>query len=390
MRLVPVRLVLLLACVGVIALLVAKSFEWSTRPNKGLEDWGSFVASGRAANAGENPYGVYPLTFRVGITAAPAPNLNPPISVYPLRVAGHLNADLSHSIVYALSMAGFVFCVLLLASSYRDASPLLVVWSFAMAGLWHTLEVGQIYVPLMVATTGAWLLLRRNEDDWRAGLLTGFIAAVKPQFILWPVLLLAARKPKAAAGGFASAAALSVFPLLLDGPTIYRQWLDATPPLIPAQVFPGNSSILAMMGRLGHPHLGILLTGAMVVACLAWAAWRRPGALEVSAVAIIASLLAGPITWGGYTIMLLPVFFAAGIRRTWPAAILLSVPFWWIVDNAPGSQMHLFLVGSIYGFGIIALAAGVAAGGWRLRRSGEIPTDRAPEQRPAVAPAAGG
>jgi len=127
----------------------------------------------------------------------------------------------------------------------------------------------------------------------------------------------------------------------------------------------------------------------MVAGCLAWAVWRRPGVLEVSAVAIIASLLAGPITWGGYTILLLPIFFAAGIRRTWPAAILLSVPFWWIVDNAPGSQLHFFLVGSIYGFGILALAAGVAAGGWRLRRAGEERAAPQGERRPSVVSAPG-
>src|SRR5215203_7294758 len=48
----------------------------------GLWDFGSFVASGRAAREGLNPYGVYPLTLRVELPGFESwnPNLNPPIS----------------------------------------------------------------------------------------------------------------------------------------------------------------------------------------------------------------------------------------------------------------------------------------------------------------------
>ena len=51
-------------------------------PGHGLWDFGSFVASGRAAREGLNPYGVYPLTLRVELPGFEAwnPNLNPPIS----------------------------------------------------------------------------------------------------------------------------------------------------------------------------------------------------------------------------------------------------------------------------------------------------------------------
>src|SRR3712207_4336944 len=50
--------------------------------NGGLWDFGSFVASGRAASEGLNPYGVYPLTLHVQLPGFESwnPNLNPPIS----------------------------------------------------------------------------------------------------------------------------------------------------------------------------------------------------------------------------------------------------------------------------------------------------------------------
>lgn len=48
----------------------------------GLWDFGAFIASGRAAAEGLDPYGIYPLTPHVVLPGFEAwnPNLNPPIS----------------------------------------------------------------------------------------------------------------------------------------------------------------------------------------------------------------------------------------------------------------------------------------------------------------------
>ncbi len=77
----------------------------------------------------------------------------------------------------------------------------------------------------------------------------------------------------------------------------------------------------------------------------------------MSAIAIIAALLAGPISWPGYTILLLPIFFAVGWERTWPAAVILALPYWRVFEIINrGGEYWNFVGGSVYGFGIIALA----------------------------------
>ena len=336
-------------------MVIPGSIEWSRRPGKGLEDFGSFWASGDAANQGLDPFGVYPHTFRVGVAASPAPNLNPPISVYPMQLVALISPDRADQIWYVLSIAGYVAAVALLARAYRPANPFLLLWPFVLGGFWHTLELGQIYVPLLLATTGAWLLLR-DRDDWRAGVLAGAVAAIKPQFIIWPLLLFLAGRRRSGATGVATAGALSLAPIVLNGTTIYHQWRAATPPILPPQVFPGNSSLLSMFGRLDHGWWGIGATAVMLAGCFAWTWWRKPPALTVSAIAIIAALLAGPISWPGYTILLLPIFFAVGWERTWPAAVILALPYWRVFEIINrGGEYWNFVGGSVYGFGIIAL-----------------------------------
>jgi|GEM_PF-2326455 hypothetical protein len=58
-------------------------------PAGSLHDFGSFVASGRAARSGSNPYGVHELTYRT--PDGPAVNLNPPISVLLFQVLAPLD-----------------------------------------------------------------------------------------------------------------------------------------------------------------------------------------------------------------------------------------------------------------------------------------------------------
>ena len=333
--------------------LIVTSAAWAFRDNRGLLDWGSFWASGDAANHGLDPYGVYPGTFAIG--GEPAPNLNPPISVYPFQLAARFDPFTSRDVFVALSLVLYIGCVAALWRAYPERDAVTAFAAFTLGGLWHTFELGQIYVPLVVAMTAGWLLLRRGQG-WQAGVAFGLVAAVKPQFAIILALLLLAGHWRPALSGFAAAAAVSAIPLVLEGPDVYRGWFDATPPATEANTLAGNSSLLAIAGRADADWLGILLTAGMLGAA-AFVAWRRkPGALQVVAIGLIAALFAGPITWPGYTLLLLPLLFAVPWQQILPALVFLFVPYWLVIETADDGRVVTLLVGSIYAWGIIALA----------------------------------
>lgn len=337
------------------AAVIWRSLLWSTREGKGLLDWGSFVASGRAASDGLDPYGVYELTFRVGPMLAPAPNLNPPISVYAFELAAKLHPQTSADLWFLASLGCYLAAVVLLSWAYPGQGIVALLAAFSMAGLWHTLELGQIYTPLVLAATGAWIILR-SGDDARAGILIGLIVAIKPQFAVWPLFLLLGGHWRSGTAGLGTAAALFALPVALGDAEMYRQWFRATPPLLPAMTFAGNSSLLAVFGRLGLAVAGLLVAGAFAALYAFVIIRERPRATVVSAFGLLAALLLGPITWPGYTLLLLPVLFAFGWDRLAPIAALFIVPYWLVLELSGEGGAMSFLAGSIYGFAVLLLA----------------------------------
>src|SRR5215217_3664640 len=128
----------------------------------GLWDFGSFVASGRAAREGLNPYGVYPLTLRVELPGFESwnPNLNPPISALLFQLFDLAEPHRAFQVWRWISVAFYAVTVLLLVLRFRGPeAPLIALWAFALAGFWDTLFLGQIYLPLVFAAVAAWLLL---------------------------------------------------------------------------------------------------------------------------------------------------------------------------------------------------------------------------------------
>ncbi|MCK9517826.1 MAG: DUF2029 domain-containing protein [Dehalococcoidia bacterium] len=347
-------LVLALAVTTALSVLIVLNAAWAFRDDRGLLDWGSFWASGAAANRGDDPYGVYPETF--SIAGDPAPNLNPPISVYPFQVAAKFDAAASRNAWDILTLAGFAACVAALRRAYPERDAVTVVAAFALAGLWHTLELGQIYLPLVAGVTIAWLLLREG-DRWQAGLALGFVAAVKPQFAIIPGLLLLAGYWRSGGAGLATATAVSAVPLLFEGPGIYRSWLDATPPALEPNTLAGNSSLLAVAGRLDADWLGIVATAGLLVVVAGFVLVRRPPRLFVLALAIVVALLAGPITWPGYTMLLLPLLFVAPWERIAPGLVFLLVPYELVVQLVDRGEVLAIAAGSVYAVGIVLLAA---------------------------------
>ncbi len=291
-------------------------------------DLGSFLASGRAAAQGHNPYGVYDLTirFQSGDVQGFAINRNPPVSLLVFQLFSSFEPSKLFRVWYFLSLAIYGIIVVLLCRAFpARASPLRVLWAFSLAGVWSTVNLGQIYIPLVLASIAIWLSLQKGRHKV-AGLLLGCLVAIKPNFLVWPAMLALAGFWLAAATAIIAAGLLSLVPILIYGPSVYAEWIGtfASHPWI---AFPTNASLFGLMARLGSPSAGIALSAILLGSLAAWSWRHRPSILVLSDLAILGSVLASPEAWAGYTLFLLPLFY----RRSWPpliagAAVLLLVP----------------------------------------------------------------
>src|SRR5690606_17800790 len=120
-------------------------------PSGELRDFGSFIASGRAGAAGQDPYGIYPLTFHVVLPGFDVwnPNLNPPVSVPLFGYLGRADPQRAFRAWWSVLLACYLVTIALLIRRYGDRRGwLLALWSLSLAGLWDTLALGQIYLPL--------------------------------------------------------------------------------------------------------------------------------------------------------------------------------------------------------------------------------------------------
>jgi len=334
-------------------------------------DFSSWIASGQAAKAGGNPYLVYPLTYmvRVGNTYVPAPNLNPPISVLVFQSIADAPLDLTFRAWHLISFILFLASVMLLVSSYpRFATRRRLLWTFALTGLWSTLQQGQIYMPMLLAVAGAWLLLQR-QNQFAAGILIGVVVAIKPNFLVWPGLLFIGGYATAALSACVTAALLSAWPALVYGPLIYVEWLKVSTSF-PGIIYAGNGSLISLAGRLGMEKVGVIMSVLLLVAIGALV-WRyRPTVLPLSSLAIVAALLTSPITWVGYTIFLLPWLFSRP-WNTWLriAATLLLVPFPIVYALFDGAFWQQIVFGSFWLWALLILLVVCVNDVRRARRS---------------------
>ncbi|HZH28443.1 MAG TPA: glycosyltransferase family 87 protein [Azospirillaceae bacterium] len=360
-------------------------------PGPDLMDFGSFVASGRAAAEGQNPYGVYPLTFHVVLPNFESwnPNLNPPISVPVFAWIGQFDPHEGFRSMWAFSFVGYAVAVALLARRYTpDRWVLPVAWAFALAGFWDTLVLGQIYVPLVLATVCAWLALDRDRPV-AAGVLIGIVVAVKPNFLVWPGLLFLAGHRIPALVSVATAAVLSAIPVAIYGPGIYGQWIELLASDRERAVFLTNASLSALALRAGSGTAGLALS-VLVLGGMALWSWRaRPAAMAASVYGLIGALLASPIAWVQYTMFLLPVFFARPL--TWPMLVsagLLVVPVPTILGYLDAPLWMRLTVGSCYGWAVVLCLVGTLAG--YAGRGAGAPGGPFRARRPAINVKAGG
>jgi hypothetical protein len=337
-----------------------------------LMDFGSFYASGLKIQNGENPYDpnseyIFEINFsRVG-AGGKMMNLNPPISVIIFEFMSRFDPHQSliiWQVTSAILYAGIIF---LLATTYKqNVRPAIFLWAFTLAGFWHTLVLGQIYILLLLFTVLGWIFLQRGKYI-PAGIAIGLVVAIKPNFILWPIFLLFSGYYVTFFVSVLSSLIVSLIPVIFYGTRIYAQWLEASALHFETMIMPGNNSILGLTTRFSSISTGMVISVILVLILLVFSKRKSSNNMEkteyVSALGIIASLLASPISWTGYTILLLPIYFSLK-KWTVPAmvsAAILSIPFAVVLQLFQSSFVNFVLFGWLYGWGILLLLGDVVA-----------------------------
>src|SRR5581483_11961303 len=268
---------------------------------------------------------------------------------------------------YLLSLGFLLACVGLLCRAYPRHAMLASGWALSLYATWNTLALGQMYALLALLVVAAWVALRGGRRR-TAGLLIGAAVALKPPFLVWPALLALRgdrQTPAWAAGG---AVAVTLAPAAFFGLGILPRWVVMTRDIYLPSMYPGAMSLWVIADRVGFPLAGALASAALVAA-LGWWAWRwRPDPLRLSAAALCAALLASPITWLGYVLVLLPLGYAyasrggaaraIGVLLTTPLMALLTV----FVDSGIVPHPPLLVSGTACGLLVLGLLAALAIG----------------------------
>lgn len=372
---------------------IASNLIWVGLERHGLQDLGSFLHSGAAYREHINPYSYHPWLDPQPISES-ALNLNPPISVYFFAALASFDPGFVELLFFVGSTALLAVALIALVHEYPDKRNLVTVLAvLSLAGVWHMLWYLQLYAPLALAVVGAWLLSRRGNLIWSAALL-GLVVAFKPNYGLLLLLLFAAGHRRVAVTACLSASFVSAIPLLIDGPAIYRQWLDY------AAAFDGiewasNASVMSVGARFGLPYAGETVALLLVLAVL-YRQWRmRPPLLDSIAISLIAAIAFGPVSWAGYTLFLLPFLFSIRWDRlTWTAILLLGVPFFVVRGAAREGDAADLLVGCVYAFAVLLLLARAFLEGAGAERAAARPdrsavsirVNGAPLRRPNAGP----
>jgi arabinofuranan 3-O-arabinosyltransferase len=308
-------------------------------------------------------------------TGSLLPNLNPPLLALLLAPFGLLPAAQAYWAFTVVSLAVMTFAVVAVARELRLGARWVVL---AVLTLWAgspthgTLVLGQIYGLLLLGVSLGWLAQRRGRPVL-SGVALGLVVATKPS--LAPVLLipLVQRRPVPLWSGILGAGVATVVGVLAAGPSSAVEWIRLASGT-PAPEVDANASLPGLVARLGGPGaVGWALTVVVVAASLWWVRRAAPhggedpgsvgsatvpgsvgsatvpgsvgsatvpgfvgsatvpgfvGSADAALFAVVAGcLLAAPIAWLNYTVLLWPGALVLARAGRWRVALpLLVVP----------------------------------------------------------------
>ncbi len=314
--------------IGVIVLLAVSVISANHLANA-PKVFGTFWASGNAANHHQNPYAIQPETFRVYIPALNLhtldPNLNPPCLLPIFQALARIPIPAAARVFTAISFLIFALSGALLVGNIPEMKNKQALWILVSAPAIYTILIGQIYALLLLLSVCMWLAMRRNAVG-AAAVFLGASIAIKPIFAIW-LLIIALRGIRALAWRAAVAAvAFTLFPVAIYGPHVFRQWFAAAAHDQHYLYLP-NISLYAIGQRIGVPTTGAIAALLVFILCVYVALRGRLSEPSSHILGIVCSCLCAPLSWYVYLIAAYPWL----VERPWNrlygwAVLILLVP----------------------------------------------------------------
>jgi alpha-1,2-mannosyltransferase len=331
--------------VAPVALAVIYGWVFISR-GPGHSDFWTFWLAGRTVLHGGDPY---PLLASLPDVADKwfAPFVYPPVAAYLLAPVAVLPFALAKVVFFLLNMVGVVVALRLLGvRDWRCYSA-----AFASPPVVEAVGIGTISIPLLLMVAAAW---RWRAHTVRAGLLVA--CAVTAKLFLWPVWfwLVRARRYRAAA----LAVCASLVAVVVSWAAIGFAGLHDYPALLnrmTALEGPHSYSVYSLQRVFGvgdgaAARAGYALGAAALVLTLRFVRGDR----RTLAALLGVSLLATPILWPHYLVLLfVPIAFASR-RFSW--LWLMPVALW--ADATGWSHGHAWrIVGEL---AVCAVVVGAA------------------------------
>ncbi len=291
-------------------------------------DFDSFWRSARAMLKGKDIYD----------TGGELVNLNPPawtVLISPLGLLEPLTAYRVFVLISLVVVVGYLAWTvqeLRLGPGWTAVGVAMLLLS---SPLLATLALGQVYPMLALGLVASWMADRRERQEV-SGAALGLVVALKPSLLpvlLWPAVR---RRWRALVAALVSGAVLTLVGVVVLGPgatldyvgvlkglSVSPYWDNASLPAAAARLFTENSyaqnvAVLPWMVAVGY---------ALGISAIFLTAIRVRHGPEVGLwVLVAASLLASPIAWHNYLVLLAPgilLLLARGMAA--PAFLLLAL-----------------------------------------------------------------
>lgn len=335
-----------IAITAILAVWVAVTIVGMLPDDHQVWDYGCFIASGDAFNHGADPYNYayardYNVRHGLQMVSGESVNLNPPLLLPVFGALARLDPWQSFLVWQRANLAAFLVSLGLLL--WRGQPPvLLVLGCLASAAVNYSFSLGQLYPFLLLFAAVATLLLDEQTPgtarEIAAGVSLGLLAAIKPNFLLWPAMLgVAGKRVPAVTAAIVFGLAHGVTFVCL-GPDVYGSWATAVSAKLVSAGSPANLSVLqAFCATMGLARGGAnALIVVLALVALVWA--RKATTPRILDAGVLLPLAILPISWVGYGMMM----FATLILRhealtafAYVAIAMLIVPDY-VVCNLDG------------------------------------------------------